>query len=145
MTTIKTKADHHDADIVLKLYELRRESVMRQSRDAMFRDFWPRSYEDFVKVTKPDSPLNAAFRQISSYWEMAYGMAKHGIVNPDFLIENAGEGLFLFAKVAPYLERFRKEMSPTAFTNAEWIITNSEVGKQRFQMIRARVEQMAPK
>ena len=46
-------------------------------------------------------PLNAAWRQTSSYWEMVYSMARHGIVNPDYWVENNGEGLFLFAKVAP--------------------------------------------
>jgi hypothetical protein len=62
----KDKPDHHDAELVLKLYDLRREPVMRASRDAMLGKFWPKSYEDFVAVTKFDHPLNAAFRQVSS-------------------------------------------------------------------------------
>ena len=51
----------------------------------------------------PDHPLDRAYRQTSTYWEMAYGMAKHGIVNTDYLLENTGEGMLLYAKVEPFL------------------------------------------
>ena len=65
------------------------------------------------------------------------------VVNPDFLAENTGEGMFLFAKVAPHLERFRSEYSATAFTNTEWIVKNSASAKLRFEMFKARVAKMA--
>jgi hypothetical protein len=139
----KDKPDHHDAELVLKLYDLRREPVMRASRDAIMGKFWPKTYEDFIAVTKFDHPLNAAFRQVSSYWEMVYGFANHGIVNADFLVENGGEGLFLLAKIQPHLERFRKETSPFAFKNAEWITQNCPEGKRRYEMIQGRVKKMA--
>jgi len=145
MTNTKQSPDHHDADLVLKLYDLRREAVMRDSRLQMIQ-FNPRNYDEFVAVTQPGHANNAAFRQVSSYFEMAYGFAKHGIVNPDFLAENTGEGFFLFAKVQPHLERFRKEMSPTAFGNSEWIVANSGAAKTRFEMFRGRVQkQLAAK
>ena len=137
----KEKPDHHDAELLLKLYDLRRESVMRQSRTAI-GGWYPRNWDDFIAITHPTHPLNAAWRQTSSYWEMTYSMARHGIVHADFFIENNAEGLFLFAKVSPYLERFRKEVSPSAFTNAEWITQESAVGKQRFETIKKRVAQM---
>lgn len=138
---IKERPDAQDADLVLKLYDLRREPVMRQSRTAMLQ-FLPRSYEELVAVTQPSHPSNAAWRQVSSYWEMAWSFARHGIVNPDFLMENTGEGLFLYAKVQPHLERFRKDTSPTAFRNAEWITTQCETGRQRLGLVQARLQQM---
>ncbi len=138
----KDKPDYNDAELIWKVYDLRREPVMRQSRDAITFKFWPKSYEEFIAVTKVEHPLNAAFRQTSSYWEMVYGMANHGIVNADYLIENAGEGLFLFAKIHPYLERFRAEGSATAFKNAEWIATQCAEGRKRFEMIQGRVKKM---
>ena len=140
----KEKPDYQDAELMLKLYELRRESVMRESRNNINMKFFPKSYDDAVAVTKFEHPLNEAFRQTSSYWEMVYGFARHGIVNADFLIENNGEGLFLYAKMQPHLERFRKEnSSPTAFQNAEWISTQCAEGRRRFEMIQARVRKMA--
>ena len=139
MTYIKQNPDHHDAELVLKLYDLRREAVMRESRSQM-ATFNPRSYDEFVAVTQLGHPNNAAFRQVSSYFEMAYGFARHGICNPDFLAENTGEGFLLFAKVQPHLERFRKEVSPTAFTNAEWIVANSPSAKLRLDLFRGRIQ-----
>jgi len=138
----KELPDHNDAEIVLKLYDLRREAVMRQSRDAIGSQFWPKTYEDFSAVTKPDHPLNTAFRQVSTYWEMAYSFARHGIVNADFLIENSTEGLFLYAKVQPFLERFHREANPMAFRNAEWISTQCDEGRRRFEFVQARVRKM---
>jgi hypothetical protein len=93
-------------------------------------------------VTQPKHELNEAWRQTSSYWEMAYGLAKHGIVNPDYLAENTTEGLFLFAKVQPHLERYRKEVAPTAFQNAEWLLQNSATARQRFEMVQNRVRKV---
>jgi len=142
------KPNHHDAELVLKLYELRREAVMRESRSTMLGKFWPKNYDEFLAVTDIQHPMNAAFRQTTSYWEMAYSFARHGIIDADFLAENAGEGLFLFGKIKPYLEQFRKESSPTAFTNTEWLIQNSEFAKKRMTMIEARIQKMqqaAPK
>ena len=137
MNNSKQAPDHHDADLVLKLYDLRREPVMRESRSAMIA-FAPKSFEELVAVTQPNHPDNAAFRQVGSYFEMAYGFARHGIIPADFLAESTAEGLILFAKVSPFLERFRKEYSPTAFQNAEWLVANSPVAKQRFEMFKAR-------
>ena len=131
-----------DADLAIKLYDLRREEVMRRSRDLMFTKFWPKSYEDFIAVTRPDHDLNAAYRQVSSYWEMVYGMARHGIANKEYLAEVQGEGYFLFAKVRPFVERYRSEVAPTAFQNVEWVINNTFEGRRRFEMVQKRVQSM---
>jgi hypothetical protein len=131
--------DHHDADLILKLYEMRREAVMRASRAAINADFWPKSWEDVQAVTKQDHPLNAAWRQVGTYWEMVYGMAKHGVIHPDFMMESCGEGIFLYARIEPYLVQLR-ELNPFAFRNAEWIVTNSERGKAVLELYRGRVK-----
>lgn len=141
MPTTKTAPDHHDAEMVLKLYDLRREPVMRQSRDAIAK-FLPRSFDDLLALTKPDHPQNAAWRQVSSYFEMAFSFARHGVANPDFLAENNGEGLYLFAKVHPYLAQLRAATSPLAFQNAEWLVANSASAKQRFEIFGKRVAGM---
>ena len=72
-----TKLTYQDADIILRLYDMRRESVMRESRNAINAKFWPKSLEDVLAVTnKWENPLNQAFRQTSGYWEMVYGFAR---------------------------------------------------------------------
>lgn len=137
----KKKPDHRDADIILKLYDLRREEVMRRSRTALMQ-WLPRTYEDVIAITKPTHPDNAAWRQVSSYWEMAYGFARHGAVDAELLIESGAEGLFTYAKLEPHLARLRKEVSPTMLQNAEWIARKTKTGKMRFALIQKRVADM---
>ena len=135
----KDYPDHYDADLVLKLYELRRESVMRESRTQINANFWPKSLQDVLAVTKSDHPLNAAYRQCSTYWEMTYAMARHGVMHADFMLESTGEGLLLFARVEPWLAELRAQVNPLAFRNAEWIANESEMGRTLMTRFRARV------
>jgi hypothetical protein len=137
---IKDAPDHHDAELVLRLYDLRRETAMREARRFITAEFWPASAEDVLSITRGEHPRNAAFRQVSGYWEMAYGMARHGIVNPDYLAEGASEGLYILAKIYPWLADLRSATFPTAFRNAEWLATNSDTAKELFGYFRQRVD-----
>src|SRR5437773_12271676 len=136
-------ATHHDAELILKLYDLRREAVMRQARNDVFTKFHPKSFEDVPAVTKPDHPLNTAYRMVSSYWEMAAGLVKHGALDAELFAENCGEGLFLFAKVQPCIERLRKEQAPTAYLNMEWLIQKSPEARRRLETVQKRLSAMA--
>jgi hypothetical protein len=136
---LKDAPDHHDADLLLKVYDLRRDSVLRESRTAINTNFWPRTLEEFLAVTKRDHPLNAALRQTSSYWEMVYGMVRHGIVHAEYFLESNGEGLYLFARVAPYLAEYRRVSDPRAFQNAEWVATHSDAGRSHMARFTARI------
>lgn len=94
-TSIKSAPDHHDAELVLRLCARRREPLLRESRRDMVVEFPPDRLEAALGITRSEHPGNAAYRQVTTYWEMAYGMARHGIVNPDYLVESHGEGLFV--------------------------------------------------
>ena len=139
----KDQADHHDAELVLRVYELRREGVMRESRRAMLYEFWPGDADEAVGVVKSDHPLNAAYRQVTTFWEMVYGMVRHGIVFPEYFLETNGEGLFVFAKFAPHLERLRAEHTPNVLRNAEWVARECPAGQRMFETISARVRRLA--
>jgi hypothetical protein len=138
----KEKPDHHDAELMLRVYEMRREAVLRQSRETLRTDFWPKRAEDAVALTRGDHPLNAAYRQVSTYWEMVYGIVRHGIVNAGYFLETNGEGLFLFAKVAPYVEEMRRATTPLVFRNTEWVATECPEGQRLFEIFRARVKKL---
>ena len=127
---VKDFPDHHDAELVLKLYDLRREQVMRDSRAAVFQQLHPKSAQELIDAVKTGGPLNTAFRQVSTYWEMAYGMVRHGVLHADFMLDSNGEGLFLYARVAPFLEEYRRATSARAFRNAEWVATQTDMGRQ---------------
>lgn len=135
----KQAPDHHDAEIVLKVYDLRRETVMRESRDAINRDFWPKNEAEALAVLQPDHPLNRAWRQVSTYWEMVYGLAYHGAVNAELLLDSNGEGMFLFSKMQPYLAQLRAATSPRTLSKAEWVATQTDVGRTMNQIFQKRI------
>lgn len=142
----KTAPDQQDLELTLRLYDMRRESVTRASRDALNFKFWPRSYDELKAVSSDfKHDLNGPWRQMTGYWEMVYGFARHGLCNADFLVENNGEGLFLFAKIKPYLENIRHDSSPMAFMNTEWITQNCPQGQKRFEIVSGRVRAMLEK
>ena len=131
----KHAPDHHDADLVIKLYDLRREAVMRESREAINADYWPKDAAEACAVLDRQHPLNRAFRQVSTYWEMVYGLAKYGIVHSDYLLENTGEGMLLYARVEPYLAQMREASHPRIFQNAEWIANSGELADTVLEQI----------
>jgi 5'(3')-deoxyribonucleotidase len=135
----KDTPDHHDAELVIRLYELRREPVMRESRAMIISKYWPASAEEATEVIKAEHPMNAAYRQVASYWEMVFGMAHAGIVHADYLVEHNGEGLFLFARVQPYLDAIRAAHTPRAFRHAEWAGTETEAGRRLVEEFRGRI------
>ena len=139
----KDHPDHHDAEIVMRLYDLRREAVMRESRDSLNTSFWPASYEDVLAIAKNTHPLNRAFRQVGTFWEMAYGMVKHGIVNAEYFLESNAEGFFLFTKIHPYLDSYRRDVNALAFRNAEWVAVECDPGRAVYAVIKARVAKLA--
>lgn len=132
----KPAPDHHDAELILRFYELRREPVMRESRDTMVQGFWPKNLDEVLAVLDWEHPQNRAFRQVVSYWEMVFGMAKYGVVNTDFLLESNGEGLLIYAKFEPYLAELRKQWNPRAFEKAEWISQQGELAAKIMERFR---------
>jgi len=139
----KTAPDHRDAELLLRVYELRRETVLRESRKAILGEFWPRSWDDVQSVLKPEHPLNVAYRQVGTYWEMVLSFVRHGIVHPAFWLENNGEGFFLYAKIEPFLGKIRESGQPTAFRNAEWVSKECPEGRPIYERIRDRVARSA--
>jgi hypothetical protein len=134
----KAAPDFHDADLILRLYDMRREEVLRAARKSVIAGFTPTSLESCLSITTPDHPLNEAFRQVSTYWEMVYGMAKHGIVHADYLMESSGEGILIYSRVEPWLTELREKSGPFAFANAEWVANHCERGKLVAARFRAR-------
>lgn len=138
------KATPADGDLILKLYDLRREAVMRQARADMIAKFVPKSWDEMAAVLKGDHPLNTAYRMVSSYWEMAASMAKQGAIHAELLAANFGEGYINFAKVEPYLPEMRKN-NPTAYVNTEWFVSSSKDAKLRYGLMKKRVAGMTAK
>jgi hypothetical protein len=122
-----------DAEIILKLYDLRRETLMRQARAWVIGEFWPATVEEYFAVAaNPSDPHNAFVRQVVGYWEMAAAMVLHGAVSAELFVDCNAEGFFLLAKFAPILEQIRER-------NAMFLQKTSEMIK-RFTAAAAKYE-----
>jgi hypothetical protein len=103
-----TLASAGDAELILRLYELRRETTMRAARHWMAVDFDPKSGQDIVAILKDfGSQENQYLRQVHSYWEMAASFVLRGALDPELFVDCSGENLFLLAKFYPFLEEIR--------------------------------------
>ncbi|MGB0065161.1 MAG: hypothetical protein WBP85_12010 [Terracidiphilus sp.] len=129
-----------DAEIILKLYELRTEALMRQARAWMGGEFWPTTVEEFVAVAEnPADPHNAWFRQVITYWEMAAALVLHGAVSAELFVDCNGEGFYLLAKFAPILEAIR-EKNPAFLSKTSELINRFSAAAQRYEVILKRVD-----
>lgn len=123
-----------DAEIILKLYELRTEALMRQARAWIAGEFWPNTAEEFFAVLEnPADPHNAFLRQVLGYWEMAAAMVLHGAVSAELFVDCNGEGFFLLAKFAPILEAIRKK-NPIFLAKTSELIDRFSAAAQRYEM-----------
>jgi hypothetical protein len=131
-----------DAEIILKLYELRTETVMRQARAWMTGEFWPKTVEDFYTVYEnPQDPHNPHLRQVITYWEMAAALVLHGAVSAELFVDCNAEGFYIMAKLAHILDAIR-EKTPTFLSKTTEVVNRFSAAAQRYESIQKRVEGM---
>ncbi|MGA7219455.1 MAG: hypothetical protein WBX38_14125 [Candidatus Sulfotelmatobacter sp.] len=143
------KATPMDAQLILHLYELRREAELRKARSWMLGEFWPENADDYLKVISASGTQeNNWLRQVGSYWGMAASFALHGALNADLFLQPqmSGEMYFLFAKVHPFLKELREKIGdPEMFGTIEKLITGSKYGRDRLKLTLKRVEALREK
>jgi len=129
-----------DAEIILKLYELRTEAVLRQARAWMAGEFWPATADEFLAVAlNPSDPHNAWLRQVLSYWEMAAALVLHGAVSAELFVDCNAEGFFLLAKLAPILGAIREKM-PAILIKTSEMVNRFSAATQRYEVAQKMVE-----
>lgn len=131
---------HAEADLVLKLYELRREEVMRKARDWYFREFQPLSLADVENVLYGEH--SAYLRMVMSYWDMAAALVNRGAISLDLFNETNGEHLSVFSKLEPLLGEMRKAYGPQVLVNLEKLVDATPGGRERTAAIRERMKEV---
>lgn len=129
-----------DAGIILKLYELRREEVMRKARAWVIGEFWPVSADDYFAISGNSAdPHNPWLRQVISYWEMAAAMVLHGAVSAELFVDCNAEGFFLLAKFAPFVDAIR-ERNPTFLLKTSDLLRRFPAAAARYEAVKKNVE-----
>lgn len=135
---------HDEADLILKLYELRREATMRKARDWYFLEFNPETGADVSSALFGEH--SGHLRMVMTYWDMAAAFVNHGAISIDFFNDTNGEHIGVFSKIEPVLSEARAAMGPGLLVNLEKLIdatpdarARSAATRERMKAVRAEI------
>jgi len=127
-----------DANLILKLYDLRREPVMREARNWFF-SFNPTTAAEYMEAMM--GPNSGYLRMVISYWDMAASLVNNGAIDEQMFNDANGEHLFVFAKIEPILEELRTQwQQPDMLKNYEAIVRRVPENKEKLAAIRERIK-----
>jgi hypothetical protein len=140
------KPTAEDAQIIMRLYDLRRESEMRKAR-AWYAGWWPVSADDVLKVIQgAGTPENAWFRQVNGYWDMVASFVLRGVLSEELFFDNSNEMWFTLGKTQPFLGEVRAKAGiPQGFVRVEKVATRTKEGRERLQLMLKRADAMRAK
>ena len=101
-----TKAQ--DALVIIKLYELRSEALMREARHWFFSEFAPKSGKEIVALLLSGEKQSAFYRMVASHWEVAASLVNNGGIDEKLVLEANSEHVVVFAKLQPFLAEIRE-------------------------------------
>jgi hypothetical protein len=129
---------HEEANLILKLYELRREETMRKARDWYFREFNPESIAEITETMFGEH--SGHLRMVITYWDMAAALVNQGALSMELFNETNGEHFAVYAKIEPFVADMRKAAGPQFLANLEKLIYATPGGKERIANIRERMK-----
>ncbi len=134
-------APYESADLLLKLYDLRRETKMRDAR-TWFIGFTPESTDDLFATLQ--GPSSASFRMVATYWDMAASFVLNGAIDEQMFNDANGEHIAIFAKIYPFLAEYRERTQlPHYLKNLETLIMRMPNAKERLATTRERLKALA--
>jgi hypothetical protein len=132
---------YESADLLLKLYELRREPTMRQAR-SWIATFNPQSADDIVATMRGEN--SAYFRMVTSFWDMAASFVNNGAIDEKMFNDANGEHIFVFARLEPFLAEYRAKTGQASYlSQLEALINRMPNGRERLEAMRERIRAMA--
>ena len=122
MTTGSPKPTYDDVNLILRLYEMRREPRMREARKWFSSYFKVKTFEEFNALCPPGSEPNASYRMLTSYWEMVASFVTSGVLNQELFFQSNREFLFVWERVRDVIPELRRAFSsPIELKNLETI------------------------
>ena len=139
LPTASRLATTADAQIILQLYDLRRETEMRKARHFISAEFWPESAEDTLRIARAyPSPENTWLRQVTSYWEMAASFVLRGALHEGVFFDASGEMYCVYAKFKPFVTEIRQKL-PYFLLTVEKVVMNTQEGRDRLKRLEKRL------
>jgi len=132
------------AELILHLYELRRETVMREARSFVGGEFMPASADEFVQIVSAGGKLTGFVLQVYGYWDMVSAFVLDGALSESLVYSTCQEMYFQYAKIQPFLAEARKKLNlPEFFISIERVVEGSTRGRERLVIMRNNLSAMA--
>src|SRR5437588_10238957 len=109
------QAIYDDVNLILKLYDMRREERLRAARAWFSANFKPKSYAEFQQLCPTGSDPNAFARQVMTYWDMVGSFVNAGVLNRELFFQSGRELLFVWLRVEPFLADYRAAVKDPNF------------------------------
>ncbi len=115
------QATYDDVNLILKLYELRREDRLREAR-KWFGGLKVKTLAELQAACPPRSEQDASFRMVTSYWEMVASFITSGVLNRELFQQSGNELLFVWTKISDIVPELRKAFNiPKYLANMETV------------------------
>ena len=133
-----------DALVILKLYEIRSEALMRQARAWFFSEFNPQSGKEIVQLLLSGEKRSAYYRMVASHWEVAASLVNNGGIDERLFLEANTEHLVVFAKLQPFLAEVREIMGePDYLAHLEQLVSKVPNLEKKLENRRRLIERWA--
>ncbi|HEV7669909.1 MAG TPA: hypothetical protein VGS22_15410 [Thermoanaerobaculia bacterium] len=117
---MQRQATYEDSNLILHLYEVRREERLRKARVWMVSSFYVRTYAEYAALCPPGSEESASFRMVASYWEMAASFVANGVLHPELFFQNNQELLLIWERIRDVVAEARVQTkNPNMYVNLE--------------------------
>jgi hypothetical protein len=122
---MKACGTYDDVNLILRLYEMRRETKLREAREWFVASFHAKNLDEWTELCPPGSDENAYFRMVVSYWEMVASFITGGVLQESLFFQSGRELLVCWVRFSPIVPAYRESIKdPAAFGNLEKVANN---------------------
>jgi hypothetical protein len=125
------KPTHADADLLLRLYEMRREPELRRARQWFLTEFRGEDWTEIKLRYLTHSDEDRRFRMTTSYWEMVGTLVNRGVLHPDLFFDHTGEDIVTWERCKPWIAAARADIRPTYLYQFERLVEAHQAYRQR--------------
>lgn len=125
------KPTHADAELLLRLYEIRRDPELRRAREWFLRDFKAQDWDEIKGRYLTHVDEDRWFRMTISYWEMVATLVNRGVLHDELFFDHTGEDVVSWEKCKPWIAGARASIRPTYMHNFEKLVTDHQAYRAR--------------
>ncbi len=110
-----TQPTHEQAQLHLQIFEMRREARLRQARDWFFKNYFPDSFDDSMRIAAPGTEAGTNAMMVFGYWEQACAFLNYGLLHEDLFFETSGEFFGVWERAKPTVQQARERFASKQF------------------------------